>query len=214
MQNDSILNIANMLDGIKTLLATPEFMKIVIQGCFTVFGVFLGVLLTMVKEVVVNRYRRNSYKLCIDSEIEILMKEAAESLRFLFKSQDHIIQYNRIDHFKSYASMSFICFDKFFPDIARYLNDAGKFRMITKIYSSARAADCSAIDFAKFDSVNGGREEFVRELDLIMSNFIHLYQQSDSYLNNSTYENELDIYTVCNKLKVQGPFFDKIKMTR
>jgi hypothetical protein len=146
MDSNLLFNISLTLNDIRDSLLSSGGVKPFIPGFFAVLGVVLGFVLNASKEALVENKNIEKYKECILIEIGIIKDECEDSLRAIFKMRDNNINTGLIGITHNYVSMSFICFDKYFPEIVKALTKE-EFSTVSKLYSAAKSVDSATNNF-------------------------------------------------------------------
>lgn len=210
MDSDLLFNISLTLNGIKDSLNSSDGIKPFIPGVFAILGIILGFFLNFSKEFLSSKIMTIKYMHCINREINTLMMEAIENIEFLFETENNILEKKGDLALRSYAAMTFVCFDKFFPEVVSSLKD-DEFITITKVYSTARLADNSCSTLSSLSTKHEDATEFAEKIHYLLSEFIHLYIVCDKYLNKTHDINHITHLDIALKLKIKGPYVEYLK---
>ena len=211
MDNSLLLQISDSLNLINKSLTSVGGVKPFVPVIAALGGVVVGVLLNTAKDYFVNRSKNTKYMNCLNKEIEVLLNESSVSFISLLEVYDIFMTTNPLKFHKNYTPMSYVCFDKFFPDVVGGL-DENDFRLITNIYSHAKTVDIYAERFLNHTHTPNENDSSRKLCDILMSLVVQLYLLCKEYINEKPLEYKDPILFIAEELKASGPYLEAYKV--
>lgn len=213
MDNSLLLQISDSLNLINKSLTSAGGIKPFVPVIAALGGVAVGFALNTGKDYLINRSKNKKYLSCITNEIEIILNESSVSFISLLEIFDLYAKSEIIRFDRNYTPMSYICFEKFFPEVVGKL-DKNKSQLISSIYSNAKAVDLYAEKLLNHTSVSDDMDSTKKLCNIVMSLVIRLYLMCKEYLDGIKIDAGNEVLFVADELKVSGPYIENIKASK